>query len=138
MASILDHCSISYDNSVYFAEHVGFRHSTCTPFYLYDFSKNQMSKVIEIPLIIMDGTLQHSKYMGVPISEMLDACKKTIDEVHKFNGILSILWHNNYYSDYKYADWENILGGILDYAQSKNTTYMSGEKIMKELNRRKK
>lgn len=132
--SILDNCTLSYDNSVYFAEHIGFRHSTCTPFYLYNFSTEEPTKVIEIPLTIMDGTLDHNKYMGGTVESELEACKNTINEVAKFNGILSILWHNNYYSDYKYGKWESVLSQILDYVESLKTTYMSGKQLLNHIN----
>lgn len=132
--SILDNCSLSYDNSVYFAEHVGFRHSTCTPFYLYNFSTGEPTLVIEIPLTIMDGTLNHNKYMGGTVDSELEACKHTINEVVKFNGVLSILWHNSYYSDYKFSKWEEVLSQLLDYVESLNTTYMSGEQLLNHIN----
>lgn len=137
LSQILEFNGIAYDSSLYFASHIGFRHSTCTPFYLYDFTEKRASKVLEIPLSIMDTTLRQQKYMGITKSETLKTCKKVINESIKFNGVLGILWHNNFYSDFKYKNWENVLEKLLDYAQSLGTDYLNGSQIRNKLTKQR-
>ncbi len=128
--NVLEECNIKYDTTLGFAEQIGFRRGTCYPFYLWNFKKDNASSVIEIPLIVMDGTLANKKYMGVSKDEALLKVYSLIDEVKRFEGVFTILWHNTYFSDYKYTGWKNIYCKILEYAKAKNGLFLTGENIV--------
>jgi len=103
-----------------FAEHIGFRRGTCLPFYLYNFEKNDISTVLEIPLIAMDASLLFNKYMGLSLKESVPAVVALIEEVKKFNGVFTILWHNTSFSDYKYTGWCEVYEQIISYCKDNN------------------
>jgi len=132
--SVLEVCNIKYDATLGFAEQPGFRRGTCYPFFLYNFEKNRISEVIEIPLIVMDTTLGHPKYLGLTQDESFEKVKPLIDEVVKFNGVLTILWHNTYFSDYKYTGWKDVYVKILDYCKKNNGVLTSGKAIYEKVN----
>jgi len=134
LPAILSDSGIKYDNSTCFAEHVGFRHSTCSPFYYFDFEKDSISESIGLPLVIMDRTLSQKKYMNVPQNKCLDSTKAVIKETAKFNGVLSILWHNHHFSDYKFQGWKEVLNEILDFVELQGGCYKSGEEIVNGIN----
>ena len=115
---ILEKSGIKYDTSLGFAECTGFRRGTCHPFYLYDFEQNKTSTVLEIPLIVMDTTLRNKKYMGFAPEKTREDIFKLVDEVKKFNGIFSLLWHNTYFSEYKFTGWKQIYLDILEYCKN--------------------
>lgn len=111
---VLEKNGILYDSTSGFAEHIGFRNSICHAFPLWDFKNNRQSNVIEIPLAIMDATLRDTNYMGIPGTKAADRCLNLINEVKKFNGTLSLLWHNNYFSNYKYNGWKDVYLKIIE------------------------
>jgi len=118
--SVLENVGLKYDTSLGFAEHIGFRRGTCLPFYLYNFEKNDISTVLEIPLIAMDASLFFNKYMGLSLKESVPAVVAIIDEVKKFNGVFTILWHNTSFSEYKYTGWCKVYEQILSYCKDSN------------------
>lgn len=127
--SVLEKCDIKYDSSLCFAEHIGFRRGTCYPFYLYNFEKDQVSNVIEIPLIVMDSSLSYKKYMGLTTGNAFESVTQIIDEVKKFNGVFTLLWHNTFFSDYKYTGWREVYIKILEYCKKNNGLLTNGPEI---------
>lgn len=131
--NVLENCDIKYDTSLGFAEQIGFRRGTCYPFYLWNFEKNRISTVLEIPLIVMDGTLANKKYMGVSRKETLPKVFNLIDEIAKFNGVFTLLWHNTYFSDFKYTGWKDIYCEILKYSKSNEGLLTKGEHLYRKV-----
>jgi len=110
---ILDKLEFTHDSTLGFAEHIGFRNSICHPFPLYDIYNEKILEVIEYPLNIMDTTFYNDNYMGVDSSDVTKHIEPVLTQIEKFNGHLSILWHNNYFSDYKYAGWGKVYWDII-------------------------
>lgn len=106
---------LTFDCSLGFAEHYGFRNSYGRAFQPFDIEKNQPHDFVEAPLTFMDGTF-HS-YMTLPSSE---ASKTVIDlfEKNPENCDFSLLWHNTYFTDYKYNsyldEYKKIVGFIYE------------------------
>ncbi len=88
---------VAIDCTLGFFDYPGFRNSYCFPFRLYDFEKDQMTGLWEIPLTVMDCTLLD--YCALNFDESKQIIKKLIDEIKKFEGIFSLLWHNNYFEE---------------------------------------
>ena len=127
---ILEKAGINYDSTLYFAEHIGFRNSFCHPFYIYDIENDRISNVLEIPLNVMDGTLAMEKYMKVERDKAVAKVFKLIQEIKKFNGCFTLLWHNTYYSEYKYSGWYDVLVKILNYCEEENSCFANGEEVL--------
>ncbi len=117
---VLENCSIKYDSTLCYSEHIGFRRSTCFPFYLYNFLSNRCSSIIEIPLLVMDSTFHNQNYMGISPNDSILEIIKLADEVKKFKGVFTVLWHNNFFSDYKYSGWSNVYIRMLEYFKFNN------------------
>jgi hypothetical protein len=132
-ASVLEESNIMYDSSLGFAEHIGFRRGTCYPFYLYNFEKDKISKVIEIPLIVMDGSLADKKYMGLSRQDSLSKVVELINEIKNFGGVFTLLWHNTHFSDYKYTGWKEVYREILDYCKENKGLLTNGGEILAKI-----
>ncbi len=132
--NVLSSSNIKYDTTLGFAEHIGFRRGTCYPFYLYDFQNSKTSDVLEIPLILMDASLKYKQYMNLDTKESLKKVKPVIDEIVKFNGFFTILWHNTFFSRYKYTGWKQVYISILDYCKKNNSVFTSGKDVYYALN----
>jgi hypothetical protein len=82
----------TYDASLGFPEHIGFRNSYAFPFRLYDFRLDAPVDIWQIPLVIMDASLL--QHMGTPVDSVMEKIGRVVREVSAFNGVLSLLWHN--------------------------------------------
>ena len=130
---VLENSGVKYDTSLGFAEHIGFRRGTCYPFYLYDFEQDKMSSVLEIPLIVMDTTLRNKKYMDFTPEMTLNAVSGLVDEIKKFNGVFTLLWHNTFFSEYKFAGWKQIYLDILEYCKNNHALLTTGQNVYEKI-----
>jgi len=131
--SVLEECGIRYDSTLGFPDYPGFRRSTCYPFYLFNFEKNDISPVLEIPLTVMDVTLAHKKYLGLNFDEALALILKLTDEIKKHEGVMTILWHNTYFSEYKFEGWKEVYIRVLDYCSRNNALLTNAKEIYERI-----
>jgi hypothetical protein len=85
---LLEQCGIRDDYSMGYADHIGFRAGTCTPFRFYDLSTETETNLRIIPFCVMDGTL--NQYMHLNPGE---AILKTCEIALKISG----RGHNGYH-----------------------------------------
>ena len=90
--NILAKAGFKYDNSYGYSDMIGFRNGMCHPFHPYDLNKNKLINILEIPLNIQDWTLRME--MRKNVHESWEYIKNLIDTTEKYNGVLTILWHN--------------------------------------------
>ncbi len=124
---VLQANGIKYDTTLGFAKSIGFRNSYCHPYYLYDFINACRSEVLEIPLVLMDTTLR--KYCKMNQKEVLDSVIPIIDELERFSGVLTVLWHNTSFSDNKYRGWGKIYSDLLTHLLNKNAWLTNASNI---------
>lgn len=121
-----------YDTSLGFAEHEGFRNSYCLPYKLYDHKNDCMLDTWEIPLAAMDVTL--FMYRKHDIKSARDTIHVILNEVKKFNGIFSLLWHNGNFDETLNPGirmfYENLLKDISDM----NPDSLTGSEIINRIN----
>ncbi len=96
-----------YDSTVGFAEREGFRAGTCFPYQIFDLLENQTINLIEVPITIMDCTLD--KYRNINPEHIATVFKNLRDKVKLVGGIFSILWHNTYFHIDKINTYDQIL-----------------------------
>jgi hypothetical protein len=124
---VLEQNKITYDTTLGFAETVGFRNGICYPFLLYNIPKDRPSTVMEIPLTVMDTTL--CKYLKLKPEEVPLAVETIWKEVKKFDGCLTLLWHNDYFTPYKYRGWATPYEAMLQRAKQDNAGLKSADQI---------
>ena len=55
------------------------------------------------------------KYMGINKEDALAKVYDLVGEIKKFNGCFTLLWHNTYFSEYKYTGWKEVYCKILEH-----------------------
>lgn len=118
-----------YDTSLSFAEHEGFRNSYCHPFKLYNFKEERPFNTWEIPLNVMDATLL--EYRKLNMQDAFESVKKLINEVAKFNGTFTLLWHNGYFDETLYPGIKVFYVNLLRYIRSLHAASFLGNQINK-------
>lgn len=127
----LDEAGIAFDASLGFAEHYGFRNSYGQPFKPYNTATGGTHNFVEVPLNIMDGTL--ARYMNVPLNKTADSIINFI-EANKENCILSLLWHNTHFTQYKYGGYLAEYKKVLLYMKESGLHSITPTEILAEYN----
>jgi hypothetical protein len=105
---------LRYDTSLGFKDTIGFRWGTSFPF-----SPNigeESLPLLEIPLIIMDICLESHKNKE-------SDCIRIADEVERYQGVLTLLWHPPIFNTLEYRDERDIYINILHYCSGKNAWF---------------
>ncbi len=128
---IQEKAGLKYDASLGFAEHDGFRHSYCWPYRLYDFGKDRCLDLWEIPLTVMEGT--HFYYRKLDLVSSRASIEALVEEVCKFNGVFSLLWHNHFFDEREIAGITEHYTGILDLCKARGMEGLTGRSIQERM-----
>ncbi len=100
------------DYSMGYASHVGFRASTCTPFYFYDLDFEIQTPLKIYPFALMDTTL--NDYMGLTPKQSLGKIGELLKETKAVGGLFITLFHNESLSDYgRWKGWSRVYEAML-------------------------
>jgi hypothetical protein len=106
---------IKEDYSMGYASHVGFRASTCTPFYFYDLDFEIQTPLKIVPFALMDTTL--NDYMELTPRQSLGKIRELKNEVKAVNGTFVTLFHNESSSNYlRWKGWSKVYESMLKIA----------------------
>jgi hypothetical protein len=83
---------LAYDSTVGFADAMGFRAGTCIPYRPWLFDEERESRILEIPLVVMDCT--PVRYMNLDDAETLRRIDRLIRRCKAVGGVFTLLWHN--------------------------------------------
>ncbi len=108
---IWEHAGMKYDSTLGFSLRAGFRNSIAFPFPLYNFERDRTSTLIELPLVIMDGTFADNR--SARPDETFDKMKKLVDETKAAHGAASILFHNSLTDPIDFPGYKNIFEQLL-------------------------
>jgi hypothetical protein len=126
---ILSESTIELDCSLGFAEHYGFRNSYGKAFQPFDILSDKPYDFVEAPLHFMDTTFH--QYLKTPKSKIGEI---VIDfyEKNNQNCDFSLLWHNTYFTDYKYNSYLPEYKKILAYIYESRIEVLSPNQIIEE------
>ncbi|TAL62900.1 MAG: hypothetical protein EPN85_01585 [Bacteroidetes bacterium] len=125
----IENAKLQLDASLGFAEMHGFRNSYGLPFQPYNFETRKSYSFIEAPLNVMDGTFQ--RYMKLPVKETAKSVI-TFFEKNEQNCLHSVLWHNTFFTDHKYAGYLGEYKKILDYLYERKFQCLTDRQIINE------
>lgn len=119
----LSRAGFCYDATFGYADCVGFRNGMCHPFRPYNLRTGREIDILEIPLTVMDGTLD--RYMGLDAAKAWEVIRRLIDATERCHGVFTLLWHNTYMEGERLKFYEKILG----YCREKGAWMTSGKDI---------
>ncbi len=127
--NILENSGLKYDNSLAFAEIDGYRNGYCYPFHPYDFAKDRMLNICEIPLIMMEISVLN--YQNGSTDDLLQKTKSHISEAKKFGGVFSLLWHNCNLMNEEFPGIEEFYPKLLKIIMDNKAESVTGSQIVK-------
>ncbi|UCE73722.1 MAG: polysaccharide deacetylase family protein [Methanomassiliicoccales archaeon] len=119
--------NFGYDSTLCYADTVGFRGGLAHPFFPYNRDTGERMKILEIPLTVMDKTL--SEYENKNAEEAWDAIGKIIKNIERYNGMMTLLWHNELFDDNRFPGWEALYKKILAYLKNTNAWVVKAEDV---------
>jgi hypothetical protein len=123
---------LKYDSTLGFAEHEGFRNGYCYPFKPYDFENDTMIDIWELPLNLMEVSVIN--YRNQTLADIDTASLHLIEEVLKFGGFYSLLWHNCRLDEYQYPGVNKCYRYLLRKIVHLEPEVVTGEQIIAKLN----
>ena len=103
---------IKTDSTLGFHDITGFRCGTCYEYNLYDLGKREQTNITESPLIIHDGVM--FAYEALNKTQVLNMVSEYTNTIKKYNGIMTILWHNSSFYGGIWNKSSEIYEDILD------------------------
>ncbi len=98
---------VKEDHTMGYADHYGFRASTCTPFYFYDLEFEIQTPLKIFPFAVMDGTLKD--YLELSNKKSFEVIINLAYEVKKVDGTFITLFHNETVSNRgRWRRWRKI------------------------------
>jgi hypothetical protein len=79
---------------------------------------------IVLPLTIQDSTLRN--HMRKSASEAFEICKRVALEVEEQGGLLTLLWHNDFFDEPEYAEWEQLYSDLVEWLMKRNPWNATG------------
>jgi len=130
--SLLEAAGIQYDSTLGHCAQIGFRAGISFPFFPFNIEQNRPFRVLEIPLIVMDTTLNSAKAMNLnPVSALRRVCR-LIDLAAKYQSHLSLLWHNTSFDPIDVPFWGWVYWSALRYAVNRGAWITSLHNIYDE------
>lgn len=124
---VLAKAGFKYDTSFGYPNSIGFRNGMCHPFRPFNLNSKSEIDIVEIPLTMMDTTL--FGYMKLDLVNALTMAKRMIDLVEGYNGVLTILWHNDVFSCPFREKWAKLYQSILSYCYEKDAWLTSADGV---------
>ncbi len=110
-----------YDATFGYPDRLGPRDGRMVPFV------PEGRNILELPLTVMDVTLFRN--LGLEGAAALDAAWQAIEPVAQAGGLVSLLWHNNYFNEPEYRDWQWTYEQLLERLASLKPWCATGAEI---------
>lgn len=90
---------LSYDTTLGFAEHAGFRCGTSKEYSLYNLRDRRVLNLKEKPLIVMEGSLFLDKYQNLKFDEAAILAQDLKRKCQQNENDFNVLWHNSFFRE---------------------------------------
>jgi hypothetical protein len=133
---LLDLAGFAYESSLAFAEREGFRCATAFPFHPYDLREDAPLSLLELPLAVMDTTLQAPKYRDLSPRQTYEAAWSVLERVRRSGGGVSILWHHNRFHPYLGRGYGEAYWALVEWARERGALLCGAGELARSWRRR--
>jgi hypothetical protein len=128
---MLEQAGFTYDTTLAFAEHEGFRCGCSFPFSPYSLDEERPLDLVELPLAVMDGTLQEAHYRGLAAADAEYAAASVLGRALRSGGAVSLLWHNNRFDKRVSRGYDKVYWRLVDQALAHGAWCASADEIVR-------
>jgi hypothetical protein len=115
---LLEAAGFVYDSSLAFGAHEGPRCGLSFPFRPYCLARDRPLELVELPLIVMDGTLQDRHYRNLPVDEGRAAAQRVLAAVRDVGGAAALLWHNTRLDPLVSRDYGQVYWDLIEWMRA--------------------
>ncbi|MDS4068149.1 MAG: polysaccharide deacetylase family protein [Candidatus Competibacter sp.] len=101
-----------YDATFGWTDRPGARDGRAFPFHPVDPRTGRTLDLTVLPLTVMDTTL--FRHLRLGRTAALDTAWNAIAPIIAQGGLVSLLWHNNYFDEPEYQDWQWVYEALLE------------------------
>jgi hypothetical protein len=112
----LEHAGAAYDSTIGYNETVGYRAGT-----LQVYKPLQASRLLELPLHIMDTALFYAAYLGLSRQEAATLLGRLAEHAVQFGGCLTINWHDRSLAPER--QWESSYRYLIEELKSRGAWF---------------
>ena len=127
---MLEEAGFDYDSTIGYNEANGFRSGTTQVFCLPG-----SSKLLELPLNVMDTALFYSGRMGLSEAEAMEQCKNLITTLRSYGGVLTINWHTRSLSPER--NWDSFYIELIDLLKMESVWFATAKAAVEWFRRRR-
>lgn len=117
----------TYDSTLGYHNAPGYRGRLSFPFRVFDAQVNSALDLIELPLTIMDVTL--FDYQLLNWQDASSVVERAISNAES-GGVITFLWHNQYFNEPKFASWEDVYRQALALLNERGAYVAPGQEIV--------
>jgi len=119
---VLEEAGFLYDSTLGYNDAIGFRSGTAQVF-----GPPGTSRLLELPLNVMDSALFYPSRMGLPEAEALAACKTVVNAAADHGGVLTINWHTR--SLQPERNWDSFYIELIEYLKNRRVWFATGSQV---------
>jgi hypothetical protein len=116
-----------YDTTLGFSDFFGFRTGIARPFRPWNFQADQPLDLLEIPLAVMDASLQ--RYMRLSVRGAAKRVMRLLDWAAEHGGAFAILWHPDRFDPLTSGGWDRLYWRVLEGVQERGGVCMSAGEL---------
>ena len=117
----------SYDATFGSPDRPGPREGRMHPFFPADPATGRSLDLVVLPLTVMDVSL--FRYLRLDGDAALEAAWAAVAPVIEAGGLVSLLWHNNYFNDPEYHGWQTTYERLLERLAARKPWCAPGREI---------
>lgn len=107
---------VEEDHSMGYPNAIGFRASTCSPYYFYDLDFEIQTPLKIVPFAVSDTVL--NEVLQLSPKKALQQVTQICRQVRSVNGTFSVLFHNEVLSDYEqWKGWSTFYEKVVEVAK---------------------
>ncbi|MCG5501303.1 hypothetical protein [Ectothiorhodospira lacustris] len=118
-----------YDSTFGHPARLGSPGGFCFPFAVPGLKARDGRDFIQQPLSIMDTTL--FRYQNLDYQGAMEASLKVLEQVRDTGGLATLLWHNNFFNEEEYIEWEQTYADLLSWLAEEGAWVTTGADIAK-------
>jgi len=101
---------LTYDSTLFYADHPGFRCGTSREYPMYDVVERRSLPLRQRPLIVIECSVIAERYLGLGYSDpALDLMLTLKHRALRYGGNFTLLWHNSHFNHPKAREFYQAL-----------------------------
>ena len=116
-----------YDATFGFNNRLGYRSPLPRPYFVFDSNQETQLDLVSIPLTTMDTTL--FRYQRLNLTDATLQLEKMVQCALDHQGLISLLWHNNFFNEPEYHEWHESYRVALGLLEQANAYVATAEEI---------